>query len=99
EQYCRDDRGDRSTHVLQANDDLRRSSRLAGRISSPDAGNDALCEVSSGRHHRIYGQVVQGEVTTAVKDKELPNTMVSPQTGETLRRGVRPFVVAYKGKS
>jgi HTH-type transcriptional regulator/antitoxin MqsA len=35
----------------------------------------------------------------AVKDKELPNTMVSPQTGETLRRGVRPFVVAYKGKS
>ena len=35
----------------------------------------------------------------AVQDKELPNTMVSPETGETLRRDVRPFVVAYKGKS
>jgi HTH-type transcriptional regulator / antitoxin MqsA len=35
----------------------------------------------------------------AVQNKELPNTMVSPETGETLRRGVRPFVVAYKGKS
>ncbi len=28
-----------------------------------------------------------------------PNTMVSPQTGEQLRRGVRPFVVTYKGKT
>jgi len=35
----------------------------------------------------------------AVSRKELPETMVSPETGETLRRGVRPFVVAYKGKS
>ena len=26
-------------------------------------------------------------------------TMVSPETGETLRRGVRPFTVAYKGQS
>jgi HTH-type transcriptional regulator/antitoxin MqsA len=30
---------------------------------------------------------------------DLPDTMVSPETGETLRRGVRPFIVAYKGKS
>lgn len=35
----------------------------------------------------------------AVSRKELPETMASPETGETLRRGVRPFVVAYKGKS
>lgn len=29
----------------------------------------------------------------------LPDTMISPESGETLRRGVRPFVVTYKGKS
>lgn len=28
-----------------------------------------------------------------------PETMISPETGETLRRLVRPFVVAYKGAS
>ena len=35
----------------------------------------------------------------AVSPRDLPDTMVSPETGETLRRGVRPFVVTYKGKS
>lgn len=35
----------------------------------------------------------------AVSKTDLPETMVSPETGETLRRGVRPFIVAYKGKS
>mgnify|MGYP001224291152 CR=1 FL=1 len=35
----------------------------------------------------------------AALKKDLPDTMVSPETGETLRRGVRPFVVSYKGKS
>ncbi len=35
----------------------------------------------------------------AVSRKELPETMASPETGETLRRGIRPFMVAYKGKS
>ena len=35
----------------------------------------------------------------AVSRKELPETMASPETGETLHRGVRPFMVAYKGKS
>ena len=29
---------------------------------------------------------------------DLPETMVSPETGKTLVRGVRPFVVAYKGR-
>lgn len=29
----------------------------------------------------------------------LPNTMVSPETGEVLRRDVRPFIVTYKGQS
>lgn len=29
----------------------------------------------------------------------LPETMVSPKTGETLRREVRSFVVAYKGEA
>lgn len=31
--------------------------------------------------------------------KDLPETMVSPETGQLLRRGVRPFVVSYKGHS
>ncbi|TCM51063.1 Xre family transcriptional regulator [Rhizobium sp. PP-F2F-G48] len=31
--------------------------------------------------------------------KILPETMVSPETGETLHRAVRPFVVAYKGET
>ncbi|QFI69425.1 transcriptional regulator, XRE family [Sinorhizobium alkalisoli] len=35
----------------------------------------------------------------AASKRDLPDTMVSPETGETLRRGVRPFVVTYKGKS
>ncbi len=30
---------------------------------------------------------------------DLPETMTSPDTGETLRRSVRPFAVAYKGAS
>ena len=30
---------------------------------------------------------------------DLPDTIVSPETGETLRRGVRPFIVTYKSKS
>lgn len=29
----------------------------------------------------------------------LPDTMVSPETGEVLRRDVRPFIVTYKGQS
>lgn len=32
-------------------------------------------------------------------EKTLPDTMVSPETGEMLRRDVRPFIVTYKGKS
>ena len=35
----------------------------------------------------------------AVPKRDLPDTMVSPETGETLRRGIRPFIVTYKGKS
>jgi HTH-type transcriptional regulator / antitoxin MqsA len=35
----------------------------------------------------------------AVSMKELPETMVSPETGEILRRSVRPFVVTYKDRS
>jgi len=38
-------------------------------------------------------------MSMAVSRKELPETMASPETGETLHRGVRPFLVAYKGKS
>ncbi|KQT63321.1 XRE family transcriptional regulator [Aureimonas sp. Leaf460] len=34
----------------------------------------------------------------AVK-QALPETMVSPETGETLHRAVRPFVVTYKGET
>lgn len=35
----------------------------------------------------------------AVSRKDIPDTIASPETGETLRRSVRPFVVTYKGKS
>ena len=35
----------------------------------------------------------------AIAMKDLPDTMISPETGEVLYRGVRPFVVTYKGKS
>lgn len=32
-------------------------------------------------------------------EKTLPDTMVSPETGEMLYRDVRPFIVTYKGQS
>lgn|SRR5208283_2517030 len=32
----------------------------------------------------------------ATKEQALPETMISPETGERLTRGVRPFTVAYK---
>ncbi|WP_371425785.1 type II toxin-antitoxin system MqsA family antitoxin [Tardiphaga sp.] len=35
----------------------------------------------------------------APKAATLPRTMPSPETGEALSRGTRPFKVAYKGKS
>lgn len=35
----------------------------------------------------------------AVMAEQRPKTMISPETGEELRRGVRPFLVSYKGKS
>ena len=35
----------------------------------------------------------------ALSKQRLPETIVSPETGETLRRDVRPFIVSYKGKS
>lgn len=34
----------------------------------------------------------------AAKDKIMPETMASPETGQKLTRGVRSFVVAYKGE-
>ena len=38
-------------------------------------------------------------MTVKMSDRVLPDTMVSPETGEMLRRGVRPFIVSYKGRS
>jgi HTH-type transcriptional regulator/antitoxin MqsA len=38
-------------------------------------------------------------MTMATKEQVLSATMNSPETGETLTRGVRPFTVAYKGES
>ncbi|BCH16076.1 MULTISPECIES: type II toxin-antitoxin system MqsA family antitoxin [unclassified Mesorhizobium] len=35
----------------------------------------------------------------AGREKILSDTMISPETGETLTRGVRPFIVEYKGES
>ena len=35
----------------------------------------------------------------AAKQKVLPDSMIAPETGEALTRGVRPFTVTYKGES
>ena len=35
----------------------------------------------------------------AAKEQVFPVTMISPETGEILTRGSRPFVVDYKGES
>ncbi|MFZ0205609.1 MAG: hypothetical protein WAL59_05735 [Roseiarcus sp.] len=35
----------------------------------------------------------------AKEDKALPETMIAPETGALLSRGVRPFTVTYKGES
>lgn len=35
----------------------------------------------------------------AVQENLFPTTMTSPETGETLTRGVRPFAVSYKGET
>ena len=34
-----------------------------------------------------------------IQTQELPSSMTSPETGEVLTRGVRPFTVSYKGHS
>ncbi|MDR3463610.1 MAG: type II toxin-antitoxin system MqsA family antitoxin [Beijerinckiaceae bacterium] len=34
----------------------------------------------------------------AADDKKLPDKMMAPETGEQLTRGVRPFIVTYKGE-
>ncbi|WP_027142774.1 type II toxin-antitoxin system MqsA family antitoxin [Mesorhizobium sp. WSM3626] len=35
----------------------------------------------------------------ATRESSEPNTMVSPETGEALMRGVRPFTVTYKDET
>jgi HTH-type transcriptional regulator / antitoxin MqsA len=34
-----------------------------------------------------------------IKKRALPETMASPETGETLTRGMRPLTVTYKGET
>src|SRR5258708_39720227 len=90
----------RHMFYLQVDDDARRSPSVAGR--APCARRewpDTVREVSSERRDRVNGHVVQGEVAMATKVGTLPKTMPSPETGETLTRGVRPFKVTYKGKT
>jgi HTH-type transcriptional regulator/antitoxin MqsA len=38
-------------------------------------------------------------MTVATIDKTLAETMSAPESGELLRRGVRPFAVSYKGET
>ncbi|MBZ9697453.1 MULTISPECIES: type II toxin-antitoxin system MqsA family antitoxin [unclassified Mesorhizobium] len=38
-------------------------------------------------------------MTMATRESSETNRMVSPETGKTLMRGVRPFTVTYKGES
>jgi HTH-type transcriptional regulator/antitoxin MqsA len=38
-------------------------------------------------------------MTMAADIRKLPDTMISPETGEPLFRGVRPFEVSYKGET
>jgi HTH-type transcriptional regulator/antitoxin MqsA len=42
---------------------------------------------------------IRGEVAMTTGAGTLPRTMLSPETGEMLIRGVRPFTVAYKGRN
>nr|WP_246674791.1 type II toxin-antitoxin system MqsR family toxin [Mesorhizobium sp. B4-1-3] len=45
---------------------------------------------------RVHSHGIQGEMTMA---RETSETMISPETGDILTRGVRPFTVTYKGES
>jgi hypothetical protein len=38
-------------------------------------------------------------MTVKMLNRVLADTMVSPETGKTLRRDVRPFIVSYKGRT
>jgi HTH-type transcriptional regulator/antitoxin MqsA len=38
-------------------------------------------------------------MTMAMREKALPATMIAPESGEILTRGVRPWVAEYKGQS
>src|SRR5690606_37287055 len=97
---CGRNRGrNRAAHVLQVDDHLRRPSIVAGCLPRPGPRDDALCEVSGGCRRRIHCGVVQGEMTMVTVASDTPDTMISPETGEVLRRDARPFVVTYKGRS
>jgi sugar phosphate isomerase/epimerase len=43
---------------VKSDDDLRRPSALAGRLSRADAGIAALCEISGGCADRVHGRLV-----------------------------------------
>lgn len=38
-------------------------------------------------------------MTVKMLNRVLADPMVSPETGETPRRGVRPFIISYKGRT
>lgn len=42
---------------------------------------------------------MQGEMIMPTKRRALPPSMPSPETGEPMTRGVRPFTFSYKGHS
>lgn len=50
------------------------------------------------KHINVRGYQIE-TMTMAALRKELPETMISPETGETLYRDVRAFTVTFKGKS
>lgn len=39
------------------------------------------------------------EMSVVISNASLPETMISPETGQVLHRGVRPFVVFYRDRS
>src|SRR5438309_899073 len=96
---CHHDPEHGSDHVREVDDDLRRSSGVAGRLSCPGRRAGFLRRISGRRGDGVSRHGLQGEVAMSETAGGDEAVMISPDTGEPLRRGVRPFTVTYKGQS
>jgi hypothetical protein len=79
-------------HPMISTPSSRRSGRLIGWTS-------ITCRSWIAALWETQADVLTEFTVVSTKDEPLPEAMMSPETGETLTRGVRPFTVAYKGES